>query len=182
MKKFFKKISKYVSIGFKFSLKYLLLGLKYLLKYPVIYPIWFIIKKFFPWVIPFGHRELSFGKKERLEKISEETLNWCIETWGEEPHKSKPSLSNKWHGEEPVLGLHSGCWNEITIYLHNHFTERSIINTTIHEFIHYRQNTQSKYSTLERKWGYYRNPMEIEARVVARRFKRICWRQIKSKI
>jgi hypothetical protein len=80
-----------------------------------------------------------------------------------------------------VYGQYCDKNNWLTINLFNCRTIKDLVQTTIHEHTHVRQNLK-EYSLMNKKVGYDRNPFEKQARYNETMYYANCWRSIKNKL
>ena len=71
--------------------------------------------------------------------------------------------------------------NEIIIYYNNCGNVRNLIRTIIHEWQHQLQ-PMTKYEALDTKYGYRKNPLEIEAEAAEEKHYKQLWMNIKPKL
>lgn len=81
---------------------------------------------------------------------------------------------------------HSGIFTgEVVVYLKNHGDIPDIVDTTLHEVMHFIQSRSSKeyryYDHYTQVHGYWNNPLEIEARAFAEKHCRACLQHLESK-
>ena len=103
-------------------------------------------------------------------------LDWCHGNLGNS-NKSKPNLTLKYYPHKKLAGVFISSSNECQIYIHNHQTLREITNTVIHEYVHSLQRSKTfdkLYEKHQREIGYEKNPFEVEAREVAKKYEREC--------
>jgi hypothetical protein len=72
---------------------------------------------------------------------------------------------------------------KIRVFVNNHNTIEDLVDTTIHEYVHYLQmpfsNNIIEYDKFNKKRGYYKNPYEIEARKRAAFYTPKCMKDLK---
>jgi len=89
-----------------------------------------------------------------------------------------PSIKINYSKNGKVLGRYSFHSKVIEIYVRKHESLESIVDTIIHEYIHHlqlrNQKDDMKYDSNSRRIGYYDNPFEVEARELARKYRRQC--------
>jgi hypothetical protein len=106
-------------------------------------------------------------------------MNWC---------KSNIGINHRRH-TLPLLEYHSkrgqygDCGeydfedNIITVYKGSHKSVLNLIHTIIHEWCHYKQS-KVKYYKFDEEFGYFDNPLEIQANEIAELNKFQCKRDI----
>lgn len=123
----------------------------------------------------------------QLSHVVRQTLIWCINNMGTKKRLCAPTyrVMPQKKGEIKALGIFRGsyCQTDNRIYVHPepNQTLKYIIRTVLHEYTHYKQPLRPCYWSLERKYGYKNNPMEVEARKSEKLVKK-CWKQIKKTI
>lgn len=102
-------------------------------------------------------------------------LNWCVETFGiSQFNKNIPKLTitkkkSEWCGE------YDPDKNKITIWVINHSYIINVIDTVIHEYIHYKQNNKMYdvyFDTYNKQ--YHNHPYEISAINKASKYSKKC--------
>lgn len=106
--------------------------------------------------------------EKQLDEFFDWCLEWCKETFGELEHKEVPyiewSWNDRWYQSKHILALYDKEDNIIDIRIQGHRTIYNLANTVIHEYIHYLQPTHGNwYERYDKRWGYNKNPYEIEA-------------------
>lgn len=103
-------------------------------------------------------------------------LDWCHGNLGNS-NKSKPNLTLKYYPHKKLAGVFISSSNECQIYIHNHQTLREITNTVIHEYVHSLQRSKTfdkLYEKHQKEIGYEKNPFEVEARDIAKKYEKEC--------
>jgi hypothetical protein len=103
-------------------------------------------------------------------------VDWCHENIAHS-NTRKPNVKINYYQHQKISGLYTPGYHECIIYVNSHITIREVTNTVIHEYVHARQcdiNFIKKYEEYQRKIGYERNPYEVEARRVARKYEKEC--------
>lgn len=103
-------------------------------------------------------------------------LDWCHGNLGNS-NKSKPNLTLKYYPHKKLAGIFISSSNECQIYIHNHQTLIEITNTVIHEYVHSLQRSKTfdkLYEKHQREIGYEKNPFEVEARDIAKKYEKEC--------
>lgn len=78
-------------------------------------------------------------------------------------------------------GQYCDANNWLTINLAKCRTVKELIQTTIHEHTHVRQDLK-QYSLMNKRVGYDKNPFEIEAQYNEMMYYTNCWRKVKTKL
>lgn len=79
----------------------------------------------------------------------------------------------EWHSVGEDCGDYDFEDNIISVYKNQHNSVLEIIHTIIHEWCHYKQS-KKKYYDMDEKFGYNKNPLEIQADNLANEFKYKC--------
>jgi hypothetical protein len=92
--------------------------------------------------------------------------------------KYYPSISVKYNSSPKYFGVYTYSANSITIYLKNHKGDLSeICSTVLHEVMHHIQSKKDReFKKLlnYKKYGYYNNRIEVEARAFEKQYCQIC--------
>ena len=96
-------------------------------------------------------------------------IDWCKKNL-EHPkyHKYYPMVEVKYYKYKKASGDYSSSNKIIRIFVNNHQTIEDLVNTCIHEYVHYLQMpyqaNQEEYNRFNKTNGYLNNPYEVEAR------------------
>lgn len=95
-------------------------------------------------------------------------INWCKENIEHSKHhKYYPTIEIKYYKTKKLMGDYSPANRLIRIFINNHETIEDLVNTLIHEYIHYLQmprlQEQLEYAKFNQTKGYQNNPYEIDA-------------------
>lgn len=123
-------------------------------------------------------------KEDKKELVAQETLKWCLKTFGNPLKKKTPFIKfvkdrrfKKFCGEYYC--------KEITIYGNVCKSTTTVVKTVIHEFMHFlqmpRNKDMEKYAKLQRKYDYRNNPYEIEAFSFEKEHYKACKEHLKLK-
>ena len=115
-----------------------------------------------------------------INKITKETIMYCMQTLGVKSNLPVPTVSVIKRGRSRRYGQYNIVKNKIEIHYNICGTVQMMIQTIIHEYTHYTQNMK-KYNVLYSKFGYDKHPQEIEARNNEKLYSP-CWKQIKKNI
>ena len=115
-----------------------------------------------------------------INKITKETIMYCMQTLGVKSSLPLPTVSVIKRGRSRRYGQYNIVKNKIEIHYNICGTVQMMIQTIIHEYTHYTQNMK-KYNVLYSKFGYDKHPQEIEARNNEKLYSP-CWKQIKKNI
>ena len=111
------------------------------------------------------------------------TLAWCVKTMGYKKYKGTPTLrvSLAKVESEDCYGYQCPYLNEIVLYKETlkDYTVRKLIMVIIHEYTHSLQKVRKSYGKMYDKFGYWKHPMEIEARMSESTWN-ICYKDIKG--
>lgn len=126
---------------------------------------------------------ISDLKPRHLKKVCEKTLAWCVKMRGYKKHKGIPSLrvSLAKVESQDTYGYYCPYLNEIVLYKETlkDYTVRKLIMVIIHEYTHSLQKVKQSYGKMYDKFGYWKHPMEIEARK-SESLWNLCYRDIKG--
>ena len=107
---------------------------------------------------------------DTVNDIIDHTIDWCIDTFGLHPKREHPYVSWQWNtldydeDDKQNIGRYDPDMNCISLKVRGHRTSKRFIKTIIHEYIHYLQPRKGGwYERWNKKYGYYKNPYEIEA-------------------
>jgi hypothetical protein len=102
-------------------------------------------------------------------KLCEEVLEWCLELYP--IRKTRPNLILN-TGKSKYMGAYSFGTNTITIYIRQHVSQNSIIDTTIHEYFHFYLITSDTKNMIYKnqldKYGVWEHPQEILCETMAK--------------
>lgn len=115
-----------------------------------------------------------------IRKIVKETLNWCEENLGKKNHVKFSYHVLTLNGPLAACGMYDPETKKLIVFRNYNNTIKDIIRVVIHEYTHYLQNLRWYANTLM-KVGYYKHPLEIEARNMEC-FYSVCWKEIKNEI
>jgi hypothetical protein len=96
-------------------------------------------------------------------------FRWCKKNMGiNRRHEFEviPSIIKGYGEDADVFGAYCPYENIIYIYHDRVETISDLIGTTIHEYQHSLQPIKTKYYKMALKYGYWDNPLEIEARQI----------------
>lgn len=123
--------------------------------------------------------ELTVNKKEFIRDV----VRWGlrnIDYSGANQQKKSVNLNISYYMHKKFKGTFNSGYNRIKVYVNNHATVEDIIDTSLHEVVHFLQycadkkNFQTKYSKLLKEKTYANHPMEIEAVKIASSYTRDC--------
>jgi hypothetical protein len=103
-------------------------------------------------------------------------VDWCHDNISYS-NTQKPNVKINYYQHQKISGLYTAGYHECIIYVNSHRTIGEVTNTVIHEYVHARQRDKNfikKYEKYHREIGYERNPYEVEARRVARKYEKDC--------
>jgi Zn-dependent peptidase ImmA (M78 family) len=131
-------------------------------------------------------------KKERMtrrakklapsRKYVNRIMDWCLQNYGKSKHNREfPEVkyrSAKYMNEDPMtMAYYDEDEGVIFINKDDHKSLKVLVNTMIHEYTHYLQNSHH-YHVLSLYLPYRKHPLEIEADRVANRDTKKCLREI----
>lgn len=113
--------------------------------------------------------EWSYAEKNAL---AQRVFRWCKQNMGiNRRYKQLVSISvRKNHYEPDVYGAFCSDENQVVVYYNNIKKLRVLVGTIIHEYQHSRQPVKSKYYIYAKKYGYWKNPLEVDAREVEKKY------------
>jgi Zn-dependent peptidase ImmA (M78 family) len=116
----------------------------------------------------------------RIGRMAE---RWCRSNMGTNRRKKyEPTITYYKSMEGDLdMGEYRYWDNEIIIYYNNCGNVKNLIRTIIHEWQHQLQ-PMTKYEALDAKYGYRKNPLEIEAEAAEEKYYKELWMSIKPKI
>lgn len=120
---------------------------------------------------------LRWKRKKDIEQLIFTVANWCMMNV---PSKKKlPKLWIDWKRQNRCYGEYDYTENEITVYPLIHSEVKDIIDTTIHEWVHFLQDTEELIDSIER-YKFYKsaNHKEIEAILLAKKYTKKCLKDI----
>ncbi len=99
--------------------------------------------------------------------------------------KTYPHFRIRYYEHKKQMGVFYSGSSEIGIYLKNHKTLLSLVDTVLHEVAHFIQQKADgkeykKYNNYTNQFGYYDNPLEIEARAFAKKHRKDCLRHLET--
>lgn len=115
-----------------------------------------------------------------INKITKETIQYCIATLGKKRCLPLPTVSVVKRGRSRRYGQYDPKKNHIEIHYNVCGTVQMMIQTIIHEYTHYTQNL-TKYDILYSLFGYDNHPQEVEARKNEKLYSP-CWKVIKKNL
>ena len=125
-------------------------------------------------------RDLRIPKKRFVLLV----LQWCTKNLGTVKHQYYLKIyyyqSNKYSGRYLFNG------KQIVIYLFDNLPLNELTDTIIHEWIHYLQfekkSSEHDYDKKLMDIGYWENPYEVEARKLAKQYRKDCFRWVMNQI
>jgi hypothetical protein len=119
--------------------------------------------------------DLKIGKKKFVLLV----LKWCTENI----HNNNTSFELKIVYRKPttIMGRYSYYYQQMVIYIDDSLCLLDLTDTVIHEFTHHLQGAPKKHSN-KLQSNYYDDPMEIEARKMAKKFRNQCYNEIVPKV
>jgi hypothetical protein len=123
---------------------------------------------------------LSELSTSELRKVLNFSLRYCVKTFGVNGRKKK-DLSVHIKSYSPTsYGEYDPKENEIYLYSDTCRTVGRLCSTLIHEYTHFLQPVLTKYSSAHKKYGYFNNPFEVEAREVENKYNRHLLREMRE--
>jgi hypothetical protein len=130
-------------------------------------------KKFksFLWVRP--NYLMAVNKKKFVQEVVRWGLTYMKYDGAGKIKNKKVNLEVSYYNHKKKYGVYYSYSNKIKVYVNAHHKIHDVIDTSLHEVVHYLQycsdpkNFDNKYKSLLDKCTYEKHPMEIEARVIA---------------
>lgn len=112
---------------------------------------------------------LRWKRKKDIESLVFDVANWCMNNLSS--NKKLPKVWIDWKRQRRCYGEYDYTDNEITVYPLIHERVKDIIDTTIHEWIHFLQDTEEVIDSIKR-YEFYKsaNPIEVEAIKLAKKY------------
>lgn len=135
---------------------------------------------------------LYFGKDEILPKTRNEYLKLVesVLVWSEQnvilgrQRKSKVIVKISYQKKGDLLGWYDYNTKTIMVYVLKHKDLQSIVNTTIHEYVHHLQlrtiRDDVRYNSIAKLKGYWDNDFEVEAREISSKLMYKCIKELKK--
>ena len=125
-------------------------------------------------------QDLKIGKKEFVMLA----LRWCSTNLGTIKHPYELKIHYYRHNKYGGRFLFNG--KKIVIYVYDQLNLIYLIDTVIHEYTHHLQfdkkSCERDYNKNHHEVGYWNNPFEIEARMVAERNRESCLKWVLKQI
>ena len=120
---------------------------------------------------------------DQLHRLVNLTIKWCEKFFPAPVIQRRKELLVMIYDSptHECYGQYCDRNNWLSINLGKCKTGKEIIQTTIHEHTHYRQDLK-EYAVMTKKVGYDKNPFEIQAQYNEIMYYTNCWRSIKNKI
>lgn len=129
---------------------------------------WFLIRR----LSKLNLSQLPVKKKIYCQMV----LDWCHDNIAY-PKTTKPTLQVNYYPHKRWSGVYYSGNHLCVIYVNNHDTIQAVTNSVIHEYVHARQrnkNFDKLYEKYQRDFGYELNLFEVEARMVAKKYEKLC--------
>lgn len=109
-------------------------------------------------------------------------IKWCKENIKSNKKTDIPLtyVVKKYEKDKITYGGYSHDYNRIFIYFKNINNLKLLLCTVIHEYQHSTQPMMVKYNLYSKKYGYWKNPLEIEARDAEKKYFRELYKHIKK--
>jgi|TARA_B100001093_G_scaffold245981_1_gene235498 hypothetical protein len=120
---------------------------------------------------------LKWKRKKDIESLVFNVANWCMHNL---PSNEKlPKVWVDWKRQKRCYGEYDYTDNEIIVYPLIHEKVEDIIDTTIHEWIHFLQDN-NEIIEKEETYKFYKsaNPIELEAVELAKKYTKKCIKDI----
>ena len=125
-------------------------------------------------------QSISNNYKLNTSKIQfcREVVQWTGPILRANGVKYYPSISVKYNSSPKYFGVYTYSTNSITIYLKSHKGDLSeICSTVLHEVMHHissKKDREFKKLLNYKKYGYYNNRIEVEARAFEKQYCQMC--------
>jgi len=106
---------------------------------------------------------ISELSRYKIKKIGKLVFEFCSKNLGKSKNKQWPKLTLSYMKQNEYMGLYSPRRHQIYIFVDKCKTLSDLTSTIIHEWTHSKQRILTDYGRLDKKWGYDKNPLEIEA-------------------
>ena len=117
------------------------------------------------------HKNTSLRWKRRkdIESLVFDVANWCMNNLSS--NEKLPKVWIDWKRQKRCYGEYDYTDNEIIVYPLINEKVEDIIDTTIHEWIHFLQDTEEIIDSIKR-YKYFKsaNPKELEAVELAKKY------------
>lgn len=125
-------------------------------------------------------KNLTMDQSYQIVKL---TIQWCEKFFAPPVIKRRKELLVMIYSSptDECYGQYCDKNNWMTINVSKCTSVKEIVQTTIHEHTHFRQDLK-EYSLMNKKVGYARNPFEKQAQYNEMMFYMNCWRSIKGKL
>ncbi len=122
--------------------------------------------------IPIYNVSRNTMTEEQMNEFFDWCLHWCQKKFGKTKGKSIPQIEWNWNVTEyqklNMLAEYEKQDNLILLRVQGHRTIYNLAKTIIHEYVHYLQPLHGNwYERYHCKYGYWKNPYEIEAYHIA---------------
>ena len=122
---------------------------------------------------------LWFLDKQTVTDIVRLTDDWCGKNLGRKGELTIEIKKQGWF-ETPCYGGYDEDNQIILLYTNRCFNIKDLIRCLLHEYTHHLQDLR-EYDKLNEKYGYDKNPFELEAHKVSEYYPHV-WKRIKNKI
>lgn len=138
--------------------------------------LWFL-EVYEKWTSPLSaHYKINCSKTHLAKTI----IRWGLINIRPSGKKESVNFKIYYHLNKKKLGVFYGSRKEIVLYVNNHQQVQELIDTSLHEVIHYKQylsnpkSFEKEYHQLLSSIGYQHHPMEEEARKLAAEYAPAC--------
>jgi hypothetical protein len=134
----------------------------------------------------YPHYKLRVNKKRFVIEV----VKWALmnlEYKGVVLKKWNVDVEISYYNHKKVHGLFYSGINKIKIFVNNHKKIEDLVDSCIHEVVHYLQfchdpkNYSKNYKLLLDKLSYQKHPMELEARSIAASYTKSCMKYLIEK-
>jgi hypothetical protein len=115
-------------------------------------------------------------------RLVSEIIQFTGSFLAEKKIKKYPLYKIRYYKHNRYAGVFDG---EVVVYLKSNPDVPTLVNTVLHECMHYVQSKDSaqykKYAELLDNYGYWKHPLEVEARAFAEQYSESCIKHLASK-
>ena len=134
----------------------------------------------------FNSKQILLPKsRNEYLKLAQSIVNWCEQNviLGRQ-RKSKVLIKISYQKKGDLLGWYDYNTKTIMVYVLKHKDLQSIVNTTIHEYVHHLQlrtiRDDVRYNSISKLKGYWDNDFEVEAREISSKLMYKCIKELKK--
>lgn len=122
---------------------------------------------------------LKYKRKKDIESLVFAAIDWCKNNL--KSNKKLPMIWIDWAVQKRCYGEYCFTDNEIIIYPKIHTHVKDIVDTAIHEWVHFLQGEKAYDDSEKYKFYKSKNPTELEAIELANKYTNKCIKEICTK-